>query len=944
MIGFLLGFGRKQPPQSDAERNDLMSPVLFAAPSDSVIVATPYREKGDLRQLSLLGPVLDELYQSNVEWNRYDRKSILGIILGPLNQFLTGRSVFGKEKNESFLVKILDDVCKRGYNVDNGTAKLARIVQDLYEPIAQQWDKPAARQGVALGVQSYATQRPVHRDFVLATVGPDYQGLVDRIGEFQNRFYILEFVLYRARRDAARRLDAGFRASVVNKAAEFFQAQFPKDNPTDIKTVTAAFFIAHIDVPLLMLNTAYTVNTIAGDEAHPQIFGCNIKNSEAIANMILLFASQRAGDFSSITTDPMSGTTGVWNVDDPRVVIEDSVFDRLTQQLTWPLVRQIADINEAGWYSVKFDFYPVGFPANSAIRYTAGTDKNNRSVSIQRALRPLIFGIWRRFYSSYPSGEKIRQMINQISQAREQVLTATQDTIKMFFPPVIFPSFIAQRIYDEITNASIPNSPLDTNPESSGPSEDIIIVVQEEGEEEEKKKKTEPKTEPRRKKKKKKSQPAPPSKEPEAKEEGGEEEEGEKKESVEPSGENFSFLFFDDKSSAASTIIKGDDPRDFIFRALQPLYNEKPVLSPEALAVGLRFVLGVGISPAVDAYISAVLSNDLRALLDRVIDKGSVKKGLDVNYGVEPAYPTIADAAKLKIAFSSVNDTEITLSFGTKTSKLNVTKAIGRIAKSNDVDASFHLFYILVCIFSQVASVEAGPDETKTMKINAIMRNATKTYDWKPAFDHLVPELQFDFSRVVLVLRAAIVSACVRAASIGANERFVALFLLPTYQAKFSRAVTELSKAALPPPPPPLLKPSASLPVAVVPYGRTTGAPDLVEAIQKLVPDRAVVGTSEDSLAPGQRAIVVVFPATLRSPTGDDVKNFVAKVNESTSLKPLLLVGAFDGYSKFEEWEGFGSAEAKASVDGIIRFTFSRTATFTGWRDGVPSAEQILGS
>jgi len=142
--------------------------------------------------------------------------------------------------------------------------------------------------------------------------------------------------------------------------------------------------------------------------------------------------------------------------------------------------------------------------------------------------------------------------------------------------------------------------------------------------------------------------------------------------------------------------------------------------------------------------------------------------------------------------------------------------------------------------------------------------------------------------------------------------------------------------AAMPP-----LMPASSLPVAVVPIGRR-GVPDLVDEIQRLLPGNTVAETSVDRLVRGQRAIVVVYASTCRSPTGTEALRYVSDATAATGRLPLVLVGV-PGYMKvLEEWMGFERA-SRDLFDGIVRFTFAFRGAFEQWRDGPPTAAQLLG-
>lgn len=835
LIGFLLKkVPRKAPPTG--VRDDLQYSLNFVAISDESIQKTRSRDKGAFQDLALLGPVLDEFYRDNVTWNMYDRRSVLGVVMGPLNMFLAGRNVFDDNPtNEKFLTQVLDDVVQRRHGIANGAGVLADLVHGLYDRFEQAWARPASMRPFPVWAGfNYARSRPWQRSLVQALVSnsanPLIADLIDQMGAYESQFYVLEFVQHIApEKGTVLRL----RESVIDKAVGFFQMQFDdasKVSPADVRQVATALYIAHIEVPQLMLNTSYTAGG-GGTAADPRLraFGCHLTNSEAIANMILIFASQRKADFSDIQGDPLSLNSGVWHLEDPRVVIQDSVFDRLMHQITWPFVRQVADIIEAGWYGKALAFAPTGFPANSGIQYAASASDQDRSlaVSAHRALRPLIFGIWRRFYSSYPSGEKVRQMINQVAQARGQTFTATQDTVKLFFPTEIFPQFITERIYSGIIGATIPDDPLDTAPDKV-PQE---IEISESGTGEppvqtppvklSKSAKKRQKQQQQQKKKKAVLIPEPQEEEkPEEKEQEEAEKEEEEKEgeveeekSKEKSEQDFSFLFHTNNSQASS-IITGTEPEKFLLNALRPLYNEIPVITDEALAIGLRFVLGIGISSIVDDYIDLTLPSELNFKLARVIAKDIAKPGLDVGFGQEPDYPS--DQPKLQITVARTDEGKLSLemAYGRYKPSFDLMKPLTKIedGKNNVFDSSFRLFYILVCIFSKIASEDASLDAqsssdinadkaaAKAKKITAVVTGATKTSTtWMIEFDHLIPKRVFDGGKLVQVqarhiipvLRSAIVSACVRAASIGANERYHALILRPKYQQELSRAVQE---------------------------------------------------------------------------------------------------------------------------------------------------------
>jgi len=139
----------------------------------------------------------------------------------------------------------------------------------------------------------------------------------------------------------------------------------------------------------------------------------------------------------------------------------------------------------------------------------------------------------------------------------------------------------------------------------------------------------------------------------------------------------------------------------------------------------------------------------------------------------------------------------------------------------------------------------------------------------------------------------------------------------------------------------PPLMPASSLPVAVVPIGRR-GVPDLVDEIQRLLPGNTVAETPVDRLVRGQRAIVVVYASTCRSPTGTEALRYVSDATAATGRLPLVLVGV-PGYMKvLEEWMGFERA-SRDLFDGIVRFTFAFRGAFEKWRDGPPTAAQLLG-
>ena len=154
--------------------------------------------------------------------------------------------------------------------------------------------------------------------------------------------------------------------------------------------------------------------------------------------------------------------------------------------------------------------------------------------------------------------------------------------------------------------------------------------------------------------------------------------------------------------------------------------------------------------------------------------------------------------------------------------------------------------------------------------------------------------------------------------------------------------VGALERAVLGNRPQPAVAPAASTPIAIVPYSYS-GVPGLVDAVQKLVPDKSVVETPVGGLVVGQRAIVAVFSDTLRSPTGANVMQLVSSVTSATGRKPLVLVGVSDMYRMPEEWQGLDRV-SKADYDGAVRFMFpGYRPGFKQWRDAPPTREQILG-
>jgi len=135
---------------------------------------------------------------------------------------------------------------------------------------------------------------------------------------------------------------------------------------------------------------------------------------------------------------------------------------------------------------------------------------------------------------------------------------------------------------------------------------------------------------------------------------------------------------------------------------------------------------------------------------------------------------------------------------------------------------------------------------------------------------------------------------------------------------------------------------AAAPPIAVVPIGNDN-VQALIEALRGIVSGRSVIETTVDRLVPGQRTILAVYAATVRSPTGQDALQRVEDITRITGRRPLVLVGVFGGYSKLEEWTGFDRTPADR-FDGIVRFTFLLGGRFQQWRDGTPSAARILGS
>lgn len=134
-------------------------------------------------------------------------------------------------------------------------------------------------------------------------------------------------------------------------------------------------------------------------------------------------------------------------------------------------------------------------------------------------------------------------------------------------------------------------------------------------------------------------------------------------------------------------------------------------------------------------------------------------------------------------------------------------------------------------------------------------------------------------------------------------------------------------------------------PIVVVTTPRMVPAFQIVEEIQRLVPDRKVTETSIHKIKRGQRVVYVVLSTFPTMPSGASVSADLRHIAEVTGVRPFLVVGNRSDLES-DKWVLLNEIP-RDEYTGVANFWYNPavlSSTFSSWVIKPPSAAQIVGS